>query len=241
MKLLLDKNFVREIDPKDKSIKDLKNVVKYNGFTNDGEQIELFDKEADKIAPIVRFLAEWKKKKLSWLLIGLAWFLLFIFFVIMIIIFYPKDTQEPWAPLQVVNTVPLQSTSPEVEIVKTETKTENETETSWALELANEADMYQDMKNNAELEVIKLNYEIDRLNIELQEKIRENEKLTILNNSLTEEIEILNTRKNQGATDEFIYYLWDTTYNKCKKPTTVEMIEKCKTLYFNYLEYAENR
>ena len=43
--------------------------LKFKGWTIDWEEIELVDLESNKIAPIVRFLAEGKKKKLSWLLI----------------------------------------------------------------------------------------------------------------------------------------------------------------------------
>jgi hypothetical protein len=142
--------------------------------------------------------------------------------------------------IQVKNeTIKPVETKPAVEIVKTETQTKTQKETSWALELANEVDMVKDQKTSAENEVLRLNYEIERLNIAFEAKKEENKILKEENEKLKKENDILKTRKTEGATDEFIYYLGDSVYQMCQNPTTEEKIDKCKTLYFNFLEYGK--
>lgn len=231
---ILDKNFVQEVEEIDKKHK---TAIFYNGRDLEGEKIKIVDLEANKIAPIVRFLAEWKKRKLSWILIAIAGLLLFIFFWLMVYVLYPDKAPPPTpipakpTPTQVVKP------KPDIEVVKTE----KENETSWSLELFNEVDMMTDLKNNAELETIQRNYEIERLKVDLVEEQKENEKLTNMVNNLENELTLLKTRKTESATDEFIYYLWDSFYDRCKQPTTDMMIENCKTLYFNFLEYGKNR
>lgn len=236
MKLILDKNFIQETK---EYTKEHEKAVKFNGWTADGEEIELVDMESNKIAPIVRYLAEGKKKKLGWLLILWAGLLLFIFFAIMLFVLWPKDKVK----LEPVNEIitPVIQTVPVVEIKKIETETETEKETSWSLEMANEVDMFEDMKNEAEIQTLKLSYEVERFKIQLEDIQKDNEKLTKLVNNLEQENIILSTRKSEGATDNFIYYLWDEIYKKCKQPTTEGIIKNCKTLYFNFLEYDKNR
>lgn len=234
MKLILDKNYIQEVE---KPTKEQEKGVKYHWYTFEWEQIELYDMEANKIAPIVRFLAEWKKGKISWLLISLAWWLLVVFFVLMLFLMWPSSETKT-NPVNEVPLTPVNQT-PVAQVVKTETETETEKETSWALQLANEVDMFKDQKTDAENEVLRLNYEIERLNITLKAKLEENKELLAENNSLKEELENLQTRKIESATDEFIYYLGDSVYKSCKQPTTEEKIENCKTLYFNFLEYGK--
>ncbi len=234
MKLILDKNFVQETE---KYTKEQDKALKFKGWTADWEEIELVDMENESIAPMVRFLAQGKKKKISWLLIWGAGLLMLIFFGLMIFLLMgssttSQPTREVIQPIQKVT-----ESKPDIEVIKTET----ENETSWALEIANEIDMFEDMKDSAELEAVKLNYEVERLKVEVEEKTKANEKLTNMVNNLEAELNILSTRKSEGATDDFIYYLWDSIYKRCEQPTTDLAIEKCKTLYFNYLEHAKNR
>lgn len=242
MKLILDNNFVQETE---KFTKEQDNAVKYKWFTAEWEAIELIDLEADKIKPIVRFLIEWKKNKISLFMIIWIGVLLFFTFILFYFLLFSGNTQTKTPELVATqNLTPINETENQTPIVEV-TKTENinddwVNETSWALELANEVDTQKDMKQEAELEAIRLNYENDRLQIELDEKQKEIEKLKMLVNKYEQDIELLNTRKTENATDEFIYYLWDSLYSKCQEPTTHEAIEKCKTLYFNFLEYGKN-
>ena len=67
MKLILDKNFITETSNIEKDV--IKRSIKYEGRNLKGENIELYDMEAGKIAPIVRFLIEGKKSKISIFLI----------------------------------------------------------------------------------------------------------------------------------------------------------------------------
>lgn len=238
MKLILDKNFIQETE---KYTKEQEKVIKFKGWTADGEEIELIDMESNKIAPIVRFLAEGKKNKLSWLLIWWAGFLMLVFFgLLMYLMTSWSTTQVVWQPAKITKEIVIDK-KPVVEIIKTETETETEKATSWSLELLNEVDMFKDMKDSAEIETIKMSYELDRTKLQVNELLKDKEKLTLMVNNLEGENLKLKTREVEGATDEFIYYLWDMTYSRCKKPTTPEKIENCKTLYFNFLEYGENR
>lgn len=239
MKLILDKNFVQETQ---KYTKEQDKALKFKGWTAGWEEIELVDMENESIAPMVRFLAQWKKKKISWLLIWGAGLLILIFFGLMIFLLIWWDTQKVQPKNEVIQPVnKIVESKPDIQIIKTETETEDEKQTSWSLEMLNELDMFKEMKDSAEIETLKLTYEVDRLKVELSEKTKSEEKLTNMVNNLENEVNILNTRKSEGATDDFIYYLWESIYKRCEQPTTELAIEKCKTLYFNYLEYAKNR
>ncbi len=239
MKLILDKNFITEVEKVDKEY--IKNAVLYHGRDLDWQDIQLYNMEDWKVAPIIRFLVEWKKKT-RWLLIILAWILLLVFFAVMVYILMPKKEN-------LVNNVPLQQNTviktddknPTVEVVKTEKEIDNKKETTRNLELFNEVDMMKDLKNKSEIETLKVKYELERLKLELDEKNKIIEKLNININDLNNSINLLNTRKTKNATDDFIYYLWDNIYKKCENSIDEKILDNCKNLYFNYLEYAKNR
>lgn len=235
IKLILDKNFITEVEKVDKEY--IKKSVLYHGRDLDWQEIELYNMEDWKVAPIIRFLVEGKKKT-SWLLIILAWVLLLVFFGIMVFILMPKDKE-------IVKTTPLEQNT----VIKTDDKKEiikeiipvEKTENKENFELFNEVSMMSDLKNKAEVETLKYKYELDRLKLELQEKNKTIEKLNNVNNNLNNDIKLLNTRKTQNATDDFIYYLWDNIYKKCEISIDEKIIDNCKNLYFNYLDYAKNR
>lgn len=231
MKLILDKNFISEVEKVDKEY--VKKAVLYHGRDLEWQEIELYNMEDWKVAPIIRFLVEGKKKT-SWLLIILAWIMMLVFFGLMVYILMPKEEQ-------IVKTTPLQQNT----VIKTEEKNPiievEKKETNQNLELFNEVSMMSDLKNKSEIETLKYKYELDRIKLELEEKNKTIEKLNININDLNFNIKSLKTRKTESATDDFIYYLWDNIYKKCENSIDEKIIDNCKNLYFNYLEYAKNR
>ena len=236
MKFVLDKNFAREV--KDISKEDIKKSVLYPWITLKGEEVELYNMEDWKIAPIVRFLVQWKKKA-NWLLFLIVGILLLLFFGVVVYAFYPKEE------IKVIDTIPLISepvikTETKTEI-KTDTETETEKQNNWNMELFNEVDTMRNLKSSAELETLQTKYELNRLRIELEEKTKINEKLVSTINNLKEDLKVLNTRKLESPEDNFVYYLWDVTYKRCENTADKTIIENCKTLYFKFLEYAKNR
>ena len=235
IKLILDKNFITEVEKVDKEY--VKKSVLYHGRDLEGQEIELYNMEDWKVAPIIRFLVEGKKKT-SWLLIILAGILLLVFFGLMVFVLMPKEKE-------VISTAPLkQDTVVKTEEIKPIVKekiSEEKEEIKQNLELFNEISMMSDLKNKAEVKTLKYKYDLDRLKLELQEKNKTIEKLNNVVNNLNNDIKLLNTRKTETATDEFIYYLWDNIYKKCENSIDDTVIDNCKNLYFNYLEYAKNR
>lgn len=239
MKLILDKNFIQEVK---EYPKEFKKGLKYTGYNLKWDLIELHDVEANEIAPIVRFLATGKKNKISLLLIIWAGFLLLVFFVL---IYFGLNSGWSW--WQVVNTPSIPAgqvvSTPETKeveniatITKTETETEDFKETSWGLNLINEVDLYKDMSSEAWLEIERLNFIIEKKDLEI-------EKLTNMVNNLEEEKSLLlqenkklETRKINNPTDEFIYFLWEYLYKKCDKETSEEKINACQKIYYNFLE-----
>ena len=69
MKLVLNKNFIKEVDKLDYEEK--KGVV-YEWYDKQWNNIELYHVEAWKVAPIVRYLITWKKRKINWFILIIA-------------------------------------------------------------------------------------------------------------------------------------------------------------------------
>jgi len=232
MKLILDKNFIKEKKDIWKDI--VKGAVKYDWRLLNGEAIELYNMQDGEIAPIVNFLIKGKKSKISWLLIIGAGVLLFVFFFIMFLILKPAPEVEPIKTPVIVQ--------PEV---KPEVKPEIETQ-QISFEMINEFEVMENMKKEAELETLNLFYELQGEKLETKRLANEIEKLKNENTELNTELErlkLLNKNIEQRIIekpeDEFIYYLGDITYERCKNPANVDLLRKCETLYFNYLQYEK--
>lgn len=238
MKLILDKNFIQEVE---EFPKETKRGFKYRWYLAEWEEVELYDVEANEIAPIVRFLATGKKNKVSWLLIIIGWLISLVFFIIVIYFMTSKSEPQQWfVQPQITKEVPLESTAeqPEVEIVKTETETEEWTETSWGLNLMNEVDTYKDLSNEARIEIERLNYQVDLKDIEINKLTNMVNNLQIENTELRNQVSVIDNRNAETPTDEFIYYLGDMLYKKCKKETDEKQIQNCQQIYYKFLEYG---
>jgi hypothetical protein len=72
----------------------------------------------------------------------------------------------------------------------------------------------------------------------LQKEIEEKNKKIEEKNLL---ITWLSSKEKTGVSDDFLYYLWQNFYTKCETTKDETIIDNCKTLYFNYLEYDKNR
>jgi len=237
MKFILDKNFVKEVTTisKDK----IKSSVLYEGRNLRGNKIELYDMEAWKIAPIVRFLIEWKKSKLSlFLIIGIG-LLIFVFSWLIAYLLWP--TPEKLTPTLPNNDINRSRVVDPVIPTKEENK-----ENNFNLEILNELDTFRGLKNEAELETERLTYKLELKNLEkekLSNKIldleEENKKLTQNVLELKENNKIINKRNIDAPADAFIYYLGDIAYEKCQNPLDSEILRKCESIYYNYLEYEK--
>jgi len=227
MKLILDKNFIQEKETIEKEI--IKTAVRYDGRTKDGETIELYDVEAGKIAPIVRFLIEGKKSKVSlFLIIGIG-LLLVLFFALMAFLLWPKKEIEVVAPV-------IPKSDP---VIKTEIIEKENPGFNFDLEVLNEIDTMRWQKNQAEIETERLLYKMELKTFENEKLIAENEKLIADLKEITELYEKTEKRNINSPADEFIYYLGDLTYQRCKRPTEEQMLRKCENIYYNFLEYEK--
>lgn len=241
--LILDKNFINEVD---KIEKDHKNAVVYPWKMLNWDSFLLYNMEDGKIAPIVRFLISWRKK-INFFLIFWSIFLFIIFLWIIIFLFLPKnEVKKNIAQTETVKTVlPVEDKK---NIIDQDSINKNYIDQDkFNFEVINEIDTMRGLKQQAELEVLETKFELSRLKIEYNDKIKQNEKLIsdidILKKSLIEKNNIINdfnVKKNNSPADNFIYYLWNNFYSKCEKTKDEKIIENCKTLYFNFLEYGKD-
>lgn len=231
MKFLIEKNVIVPISKVTKEIEE--RSIKYSWFTHEWDEIDVYDLENWKLAPIVRYLIEGDDNKKSFWLI---WFVLIwlIWFAIVLIILFSWNNDVPkevkTETKEITKVVDLQTTD----------KKETETKTNQTNELMNEINMMSSLKDEAELKALKSNFEIEKRNIQIENL--ENEKLNLTNEiqRLKNIIATHTDRVINGPTDEFIYYLGDVTYKKCETTLNEQIKANCKDLYFNYLEYAKN-
>ena len=208
MKLILNQNLVTEVTKV--PLKVQKNAVCYNGRDKEGENIELYDVEAWKVAPIVRYLITWKKKRLNIWLILLAIFfsLLLIWWITLFFLGGDKTTPTPaQRPIEIkeqVKGVTLENSA-----------------TIKIKELEEKIIMTNDQLVMAEEEIVRLTKMEVIPEIITEEKIIEVEK------------EVL---RDLNEDEKFIMYLGNIIYNKCQSP---EFEEKCSKIYFNFLKYAK--
>ena len=237
MKFLIEKNIIVPVNKITKDIEE--KSIKYSWYTHEGDEIDIYDLENWKLAPIVRYLIEWEDwKKNNLLLWGiLIWLIVFAILLVVIFTWNSNETVKQ-EKTNITKVVPIETKK------ETETKKEiniNDTnKTNTENELKNEVEMMTKLKNDSELQLLKNNFEIEKRNIKIQNLMTENgnlkEKLINLQNIIAE----YKNRTINGPKDEFIYYLGDTTYEKCENTINDEIKANCKELYFNYLKYAKN-
>ena len=211
MKLILDQNLVTEVTKV--PLKVQKNAVCYNGRNLEGEDIELFDVEGGKIAPIVRFLITWKKKRFNiWLILwAILLSLILIVGVVMFVFWNKKEITTPKQTLTPVKTTIQKDVKPIV-LEWTDVK-----------ELKQELEKVNWQLAMAEDEIVRLNSVVDDKKTEViyEEKLVEVEK------------EVL---RDLNDDERFIMYLWNIIYKKCQLP---EFEDKCSKIYFNFLKNAK--
>ena len=243
-KYLIEKNVVIPVDKITDDIKQ-KSII-YSWYTNDWEEINIYDLENWKLAPIVRYLIEWWDEKgnkiLLWLII---WWLLFVA-IILIIIFSWNDEVK-----KIDNNIISKSIIPtwKIEIEKKEIKLPVEIKKdNFENELRNEIDMMTWLKKEAEIETLRINFELEKKNITIQKLNIKNSDLLEKKLELEKEIEKLKDnvkisikRIINEPKDGFIYYLGDNIYKKCENTLDEKILNNCKELYYKYMKYAENK
>lgn len=231
-KYLIEKNVLIPVEKVPKEVEE--NAILYTWYTLEGENIDVYDMENGKLAPIVRYLIEWWEWKNNKILaFVMLWVGLFFILIIWFLVFWENEKPVPKIPIVNENTIlPNEKIEEEKEIIIID-NTEND--------LKNEIEVLKSNKNNTDIEKMRNLFELEKKNIEIQ-------RLTIKNEELTEENKILieNSKKPikriiETPKDAFIYYLGDNVYQKCESATQEKIIENCKNLYFEYKKHDEKR
>lgn len=235
MKYLIEKNVIIPVDKVTKEIEG--KAVVYSWYTHEWEDIDIYDLENWKLAPIVRYLIEWwdigGNKYLAW---GIVWGLILLFGLWFWIYSWTEEKPVVTAPVQLVEK-PIAKTEEKIEIID---NTENE--------LKNEVEMMTGLKNEAELETLRNVFELEKKNINIAKLENSNSELFEKNTILKKELEILNEKVNNQVNriinspeDAFIYYLGDNVYQRCENANDEQILENCKDLYYKFIKYAENK
>lgn len=246
MKYLIEKNVVIPVEKITDDIEE--KSIKYSWYNHDWKNIEIYDLENWKLAPIVRYLIEWWDEKRSNLLLWwMIWWMLLIA-VILIIIFSWNDEVK-----KVENNVVTKSVFPIWNTKINEPKEKEEIivevkENNFENELKNEIDMMSWLKKEAEIETLRINFELEKKNITIEKLNAKNNDLIEKKQELEKEIaklennvEISKNRIIKEPKDEFIYYLGDNIYQKCESALDDKILNNCKELYYKYMKYAENK
>lgn len=252
MKIILENSSVLEVE-KVKSETE-KNAVVYNGFTKDGKQLELYDMDAWKIAPIVKYLITWRKRKNNIFLIILI--ILSVFFIVWIFAFvflWSNNTESK----QQVSEIEKQQTQEIIKVKKEKQNAVDET-TATASGVDDETidvvyndslqitgvEHQQQVLDDMEREIFRLNEECK--NEELQKQYDDLQELfaelkgkydlvTVDNNLLRKRNKELTETIENLPSDDFVYHLGNLIYKTCENDNISEkMYEKCKELYFNF-------
>lgn len=235
MKFLIDKNRVVEVEKVTTSIEE-KSIV-YSWYNKDWEEVEIFDLENWKLAPIVRYLIEWGDEKRSKLLIWLIiWWLIALLWILIFAFSWDEEINTN-TNTNINNSQIIPTGDP---VKKTETKTEIETEINIESELRNEVEMMTGLKNEAEIETLRNVYELEKKEIEIQKLETKINELTENNNSLEEKLKNQTTRLIESPKDAFIYYLGDNVYEKCENALEPKILNNCKDLYYKYTRYVKD-
>lgn len=234
MKLILEQNRINEVEKVPKETVE-KSVV-YNWRTIDGEEIQVFDLENWKLAPIVRYLIESKWwGSMIWIIV--IWIFSVIIFLMIVWFVFSWTDKEPVKQTQNLPLVEIKENVVNEEKEKEEIKPDNED-----LLIQSEIQIYKDLAFEAETAYANLNYRNEQLrlnnlnllneNTELKKKIENVETLKWTINMLESELKIKKKRELEAPEDGFVYYLWEYLYEKCE----INKTNPCLELYYDYLK-----
>ena len=167
----------------------IENSIVYTWFTIDWEKINAYDTENGKLAPIVRFLIEDEQWSRNYFKMIIFIFIFIIIIGLSIYWFYPKDEKvnNPIITPIVKEAIKKEEIKPEIK----EEKKEEIKENTWSVAKVSDEIKLLDLKNQAELQSLKLNFDIQALNIENKKLTDENKKLIDENVLLKQNIKIL--------------------------------------------------
>ena len=151
-----------------------------------------------------------------------------LFFGLMAYLLYPS--KEPIKNVKpIVAPVTVEKTIESDIIIKDDKNTNN-----FDMELLNDIDTMRGLTQEAEMQTERLTYKLELNNLEneklknqIEELIVENEKLKNQIPELENKLENMATRIIETPSDEFIYYLGDITYKRCKNTLNQEILRKC--------------
>jgi len=232
---LISHNEIIEVD--NITDKDIKDGGKYSTWENyiTWDKFEILDKDYWKSPELMRMLLAPKIKKTNFIKYIIVWGVTLLIFILTVVVFsYNSNTAKITNNTWIINKEVIPKHSEVIPIKKevVPIKENIQNKDSWFIGFS------QPLKSKDQINFEKTAkmWEIDRLILENTKLREENTKLTIENTKLKENIQSQNIVNKDLTLEAFKMYLGNIVYKQCEKTWQEGLINKCKDLYYKYVQ-----